>query len=157
MPANPPSHRRLVFGRAIDVARLARFGLVSVVATLVDFGIFNLLIIPKLLPPLAATTISYSCGIVASFVLNRWLTFRGRRESVVHEFGMFLLISLVGLALNSGAVALAERAVGRETLLLNMAKLAAGALTWLLKFKAFKHWVFPERGPTAASLDRRSA
>src|SRR5712691_10026700 len=118
MPTDPTTHKRLLFGRAIDVARLFRFGMVSVVATVVDFGIFNILVIPKILSPLPATTISYSCGIVTSFVLNKWFTFRGGRASVAHEFGLFVAISLVGLGLNNGAVALAERTLGAGPLLL---------------------------------------
>ena len=157
MPTDPATHQRLFFGRPIDFGGLFRFGLVSVVATLVDFGIFNILVIPKILPPLPSTTISYSCGIVTSFVLNKWFTFRGGRASVAHEFGLFLAISLVGLGLNNGAVALAERTLGDGPLLLNMAKLAAGALSWVLKFFSVKHWVFPERRPDAPSLDRGSA
>lgn len=140
-----PGRRRSLLGSGIDFARLARFGLVSVITTLIDFGIFNLLVIPKLLPPVAATTISYTCGIVASFVLNKWFTFRGRRDNMAHEFGLFVAINVVGLTLNNGAVALAEHAVGGGTLLLNLAKLGAGALTWALKFLTFKHWVFPVR------------
>lgn len=150
-----PWRRRVVGRGGIDFARVARFGAVSVITTLVDFGIFNLLVIPNLLSPVAATTISYSCGIVASFVLNKWFTFRGGRDSLAHEFGLFVGINVVGLALNNGAVALAEHAAGGGTLLLNAAKLGAGALTWILKFLTFKHWVFPVREVRRPSLEER--
>jgi putative flippase GtrA len=161
VPPPAPDERRVGTGRfflrwGIDVARLARFGAVSVITTVIDFGIFNLLVIPKLLPPVAATTISYSCGIVASFVLNKWFTFRGGRDNLAHELGLFVGINVVGLALNNGAVALAEHAAGGATLLLNLAKLGAGALTWTLKFLTFKHWVFPAR-ESAASRDEGPA
>lgn len=141
----------------VDFRRLVRFGVVSVIATVVDFGIFNLLVIPKLLSPVVATTISYSAGTVASYFLNKWFTFRGGRDSVVHEFGLFVLINVVGLAMNNGAVALVAHAMGDNTLLLNLAKLAAGAATWALKFLTFKRWVFPEQRPAAASPHRGSA
>ncbi|HEV8421675.1 MAG TPA: GtrA family protein [Actinomycetota bacterium] len=150
-----PRRQRILFGRGIDVARIARFGMVSVITTFLDFGIFNLLVIPKLLPPLAATTISYSCGIVASFVLNKRFTFRGGRDNLAHEFGLFVGINVFGLALNSGAVALAEHAAGGGTLVLNLAKLGAGGLTWVLKFLTFKHWVFPVRELQRPSLEER--
>ncbi len=83
----PAGIRRSSLRWRIDIARLARFGAVSVITTLIDFGIFNLLVIPNLLPPVPATTISYSCGIVASFVLNKWFTFRGGRDNLAHELG----------------------------------------------------------------------
>jgi putative flippase GtrA len=140
-----PRRRRALPGWHVDVAKLARFGMVSVITTLIDFGIFNLLVIRELLPPVAATTISYTCGILASFVLNKWFTFRGGRDNLAHEFGLFVGINVIGLALNNGAVALAEHVAGGGTLLLNLAKLGAGALTWVMKFLTFKHWVFPVR------------
>jgi len=152
----PAGIRRSSLRWRIDIARLARFGAVSVITTLIDFGIFNLLVIPNLLPPVPATTISYSCGIVASFVLNKRFTFRGGRDNLAHEFGLFVGINVFGLALNNGAVALAEHAAGGSTLLLNLAKLGAGALTWTLKFLTFKHWVFPAR-EAGASLDEDPA
>ncbi|HEY3209468.1 MAG TPA: GtrA family protein [Actinomycetota bacterium] len=152
-----PRRPRFLFVRGIDFARLTRFGMVSVITTFVDFAIFNLLVIPKLLPPLVATTISYTCGIVASFVLNKWFTFRGGRDSLVHEFGLFVGINVVGLGLNNGAVALVEHVAGGGTLLLNMAKLGAGALTWVLKFLTFKHWVFPVREPVTAGWTKAGA
>jgi putative flippase GtrA len=145
--------RRAFPGCHVDVARLARFGMVSVITTLIDFGIFNLLVIRELLPPLAATTISYTCGILASFVLNKWFTFRGGRDNLAHEFGLFVGINVIGLALNNGAVALAEHAAGGGTLLLNLAKLGAGALTWVMKFLTFKHWVFPVQELQRPSLE----
>lgn len=127
--------------------------MVSVITTLIDFGIFNLLVIRELLPPVAATTISYTCGILASFVLNKWFTFRGGRDNLAHEFGLFVGINVIGLALNNGAVALAEHVAGGGTLLLNLAKLVAGALTWVMKFVTFKHWVFPVREFQSPSPD----
>jgi putative flippase GtrA len=148
-----PRRPRALFGSGIDFGRLARFGMVSAITTLIDFGIFNLLVIPKLLPPVAATTISYTCGIVASFVLNKRFTFRGGRDNLAHEFGLFVGINVIGLALSNGAVALAEHAAGGGTLLLNLAKLGAGALTWTLKFLTFKHWVFPIRELQRPSLE----
>jgi putative flippase GtrA len=126
---------------------LALFGLISGATTLLDFGAFNVLIAQDVLSPVPATIVSYGLGIVASYLLNRRWTFHGGRDNRFHEAILFVSISLVGLALNGAAVAVAASAVGEETLALNLAKLVAGAGTWLLKFLAIRQWVFPVPEP----------
>jgi putative flippase GtrA len=128
------------------ISRLFIFALVSGAATLVDFGLFNLFLAVDLMPLLVSTTVAYTMGIVTSYLLNRRFTFRGGgRESRMHEVGLFVLISLVGLGLNNLAVGLAARLVSADRIGLNVAKVAAGAVTWLLKFAFIQRWVFPSR------------
>jgi putative flippase GtrA len=117
---------------------------VSVGTTLMDFAIFNLLISTTALAPVTANTISYSAGVVVSYLLNKRLTFRdGGRDNRSHEMALFLLINIVGLALNNGMIAIVAREFGRSTLVLDGGKLAAGIATWVLKFVTFKRWVYP--------------
>jgi putative flippase GtrA len=129
------------------------FGVVSVGTTLMDFAVFNLLISVTALSPVTANTISYSVGVVVSYLLNKRLTFReGGRDNRGHEMGLFLVINIVGLALNNGAIALVAREFGRSTVVLDAAKLAAGAGTWVLKFVTFKRWVYPAAKPAAVTV-----
>lgn len=136
-------------------ARLAQFGLfgaVSVTTTLLDFFLFNLLILSVAVPAVAANTISYGVGIAASYLLNKRFTFAGGgRDTRSHEVALFVVLSLGGLVVNNAAVALAAWAVG-SPLALNLAKIGAGAATWALKFAAFDRWVYPAR----PSIDRSS-
>ena len=135
-------------GRWISAYRqIAIFGLVSVVTTILDFGLFNLLVWLEAVPAVAANTLSYGLGIIASYLLNKRLTFSGGgRDKRSHELALFVVLNLAGLALNNFAVALAVRVAGETPVLLNAAKLLAGAATWLLKFVTFKRWVYPARG-----------
>ena len=129
------------------------FGAVSVGTTLMDFGVFNLLVSVTALSPVTANTISYSVGVVVSYLLNKRLTFReGGRDNRGHEMGLFIVINIVGLALNNGAIALVAREFGRSTVVLDAAKLAAGAGTWALKFITFKRWVYPAAEPAAVTI-----
>ncbi len=130
------------------IRRVATFGAVSVATTLLDFGLFNVLVVSAAVPVIAANTASYGAGIVASYALNKRLTFAGGgRDKRSHEIALFLALNLGGLWLNNVAVAVAALAAGGSPLLLNAAKLAAGVVTWLLKFVTFKHWVYPLRPP----------
>lgn len=126
------------------IVQVAAFGAVSVTTTLIDFGLFNVLVLVALLPAVAANTVSYSAGILASYVLNKTVTFAGGgRDNRTHEVALFVAVSLGGLALNNAAVAAAAALTGGSALLLNGAKLAAGVAAWVLKFVAFERWVYP--------------
>jgi putative flippase GtrA len=128
------------------VKPLLQYGVVSVAATAVDLGLFSVLVALEAVPLLVATSVSYLIGLIVSYVLNRRFTFAGRGlSSRTDEFVMFSVISLFGLVLNNVAVALVASLFGRQVLLLNAAKVAAAALIWLVKFAAYRRWVFPER------------
>jgi putative flippase GtrA len=120
------------------------FAAISVATTVLDFALFNLLVFGDLLSPVVANTVSYGSGIVASYVLNKRLTFAGGgRDKMSHEFGLFVVINLLGLGLNNASVLLATRIAHEAPFALNAAKLISGAVTWAFKFVAFKRWVYP--------------
>jgi putative flippase GtrA len=124
--------------------QVVAFAAVSIATTVLDFALFNLLVFGDLLSPVVANTISYGSGIVASYVLNKRVTFAGGgRDRRSHEFALFVAINLLGLALNNASVLLATRVAEEAPLALNVAKLGGGVLTWAFKFFAFKRWVYP--------------
>jgi putative flippase GtrA len=126
------------------VIRASMFGVVSVVTTAVDFGLFNLLVSADRAGPVVANVISYTAGLSVSYVLNKRYTFAGGgRERLSRELGTFTLLNLLALGLNTVAVAAAAAIFGNRPVLLNGAKLAAGAATWALKYVAFERWVYP--------------
>jgi putative flippase GtrA len=136
--------------KSARVKQVTTFGLVSVATTLLDFGLFNVLIAADVLPVVSANSIGYGAGIAASYLLNKYLTFQGGgRDRRSQEFALFVAINIVGLLLNNLAVVLAESAISDSALVLNAAKLAAGVATWVVKFVAFERWVYPVREPTA--------
>ena len=134
--------------RSPRIRQIIAFAAVSIATTVLDFALFNLLVFGDLLSPLAANTISYGSGIVASYVLNKRLTFAGGgRAKMSHEFGLFVAINLLGLGLNNASVLLATRIAEEAAFALNAAKLIGGVLTWAFKFFAFKRWVYPMDEP----------
>ena len=81
---------------------IPRFLTVGALSTLVDVGLFAVLHEQVGLPVLIANTLSYSTGIVISYVLHRRWTFRQRtRRGVGMQFSQFALISLNALLLNN--------------------------------------------------------
>jgi putative flippase GtrA len=130
--------------RLRHLKQVGAFAAVSVATTVLDFALFNLLVFGDLLSPVVANTISYGSGIVASYVLNKRLTFvGGGRDKKSHEYALFVAINLLGLGLNNASVLLATRVARETAFALNAAKLFGGAVTWAFKFFAFKRWVYP--------------
>ena len=77
-----------------------KFCLVGVVNTGVDFTVFTVLTNLGVLL-LVAQSISYTCGVLNSFLLNRIWTFRGGVQSA-RSFLRFLVLNLGTLAVTYG-------------------------------------------------------
>lgn len=76
-----------------------RFALSGLVATLVDYGLY-LLLVGRFLGPAAANVASYSCSMVLNFVLQRRFVFTLKR-SVGRAFVLSMTVSLGGLLLST--------------------------------------------------------
>jgi putative flippase GtrA len=138
------------------VAQIAKFGVVGAIAYVVDVGIFNLLTYaggdgPLHDKPLTAKTISVVAATVVAYFGNRQWTFRhGGRRGFWREYGAFLVVNGVSLA-----VALLPLAISRYVLHLDtwLADNISGNVIGLLlgmvvRFVGYRHWVFADDGPT---------
>lgn len=97
------------------------------------------------LQPLTANLVGYGCAVGFSYFGNARLTF-GRPARDAAQFSRFLLISLLGLALNQAIVhLLVDRAGWPFWLALGPVVL----LVPLLSFVLLKVWAFAERGRRA--------
>ena len=83
-----------------------KFGLVGIANTGIDLGCFWLLVTWLQTPPLIANTLSYSLGILNSFLLNRAWTFGGTRfhQARTQQFQRFVLVSLIGLGVSNAVL-----------------------------------------------------
>lgn len=117
--------------------QLARFNLVGILNTAVDFGIFFFL--DRLgLPYLLAQTCSYSCGIANSYLFNKYWTF-GTAGIRAGELARFAAINLAGLGASVLLVYLFHSLL---LFPLFSAKTAATLLTMLMSFFGNRLWVF---------------
>lgn len=82
--------------RSLDM--LLRFATVGAITTLLDIALFMTLVAASA-PPAAANLVSYSCGIVVSYALNRSWTF-GVRHSNAKAL-KFLAATLTGLLIST--------------------------------------------------------
>ena len=96
-----------------ELGRFARFLTVGALGTLLDFGLLSLL---KGLgfPTLLANSLSFSAGVANNFTFNRLWTFADAKgANWRRQLMQFLLVSLIGLALNNAIMLLLETPLGQ--------------------------------------------
>lgn len=130
-----------------SLRQFLRLGMVGGMNTVVDFGIFNVLLL--LLPderwePSVAVTISYIAATAFSYVLNRRWTFEldGTWGSS-RETGAFYIVNTIALAATLAIVEGAQVLWGPLTVLqLNLAKFAAVIVILFPKYAGYRDLVF---------------
>jgi len=137
------------------IAQLARFGVVGAVGFVVDFGVFNLLRATVLSPqdvhsgPFWAKVVSTAVAIFVNWVGNRYWTFRDQRRSVATREGIeFVVVSLGGMVISLGCLAVSHYALGFTSALAdNVSGNGIGlVLGTAFRFWLYKTWVYhPDR------------
>ena len=134
-------HRNLLNLRV----KLLRYSGVSVVAVMVTQGVLWLGLAVLRWPALMANFIAVTIGAVPAYLMNRsWVWGRTNSHSVREEILPFWIYSLVGLAVSTACVALAD-AWFTSTGLLMLANLLAFGTLWLGKFFVLETILFNQR------------
>ena len=102
--------------------QILKFGLIGLLNTAVDFGVFTLLTEAFKLDSIISHIISYSCGVINSFYFNRFWTFQKRGRIHPAEFIRFVFVNLISL--------------GTSALVLNSLETKAGVSIYLAKVGA---------------------
>ena len=150
-----------------------KFQCVGVVNFFVDFGVLTLLNVVLGWPLVMSNVISYTCGIINSFVFNRYWTFQmklkffsaytvalpsrsGAKKRVIHPrflsaaFSKFIFVNLISLGINTLVVYILGGLYGLPNI---WAKLVATAFSFTVNFAGNKLLVFRE--PTPAATDNK--
>ncbi len=81
--------------------KFVKFGVVGFSGVFVDFG-FTYLSKEKLnIQKYVANAIGFTIAASSNYFLNRWWTFHSKNPEIVLEYSKFLLISLLGLGINT--------------------------------------------------------
>ncbi|MGJ7045384.1 GtrA family protein [Thermoanaerobacterium thermosulfurigenes] len=118
------------------IIQFIKFNLVGIVNTLVDFSVFTVLTFFGMYY-MAAQVISYSCGVVNSFVINKYWTFGDK--STPHGYEIFKFIAVNGVSL---AVSLSILYPLKPVLGVLSAKIIATLFSMMINFIGSKLWVF---------------
>lgn len=80
----------------------AKFAMTGAVATTVDYVVY-LVLVARFFSPVVSNIISYSCGMVINFLLQKRFVFV-LQGSPYRAFGLSLGVSLGGMALSTGII-----------------------------------------------------
>ncbi len=133
-----------------------KFGVVGLVGYLIDVGLFNLLSIGVFgsghffQSPLGAKIIAVTISTLASWLGNRYWTFReNRRRNFVLELVEFSAIAVVGLGISLGILYISHYILGFTSLLADniSANVIGVAIATAFRFLMYRYWVY---APTRA-------
>lgn len=128
-----------------DLWKLFKFGIVGVINTGVDLGIYTLLIftVPFFSDgPIYAKAISYTCGLINSFFMNRFFTFKSNVKLFSSRGARFVVANLITLLISMGIIF-----VGTEYLALSktIANIISIPVTLVINFVLNRLFVFNEK------------
>lgn len=118
---------------------------VGSVGFLVDFGLFNAALAGGW-SPFFASIGAFTAAVMTTFVGNRYLTFRDRPvDRGLVAFTKFVGISLATLLIVQVGVVLADW-LSDSAIVLNVGRLLAVGVAMVIRFLAYRRWVFPRMG-----------
>jgi putative flippase GtrA len=134
------------------IREFSKFGVVGLIALVVDVGLFNLLMFagnpgPLADKPLTAKTIAVVVATTVSYILNRNWTFSHRgRTSVVREYGLFFLLNGLAMMITLSVLWFSHYALGLTSAIADniSANVIGLALGTVFRFWSYRKWVFPE-------------
>jgi putative flippase GtrA len=134
------------------IVQIGSYGVVGVINTSVDVGIFWLLTAQLGLAPLIANVLSFCSGALSSFTLNRHWTFRSRHalDRSGLRVARFAVMTLIVLAASTMFLALMLRFMAPMP-----AKLMSVAMSFLLGFLLQRYWVFAPAPPSRGRVGPR--
>lgn len=126
----------------------AKFGVIGLIALVIDVGLFNLLLHSFAADkPLTAKVISVCVATTFAYFGNRFWTFRNRgRTSYAREYVLFFLLNGVGMGIALGCLWFSHYALGLDSVIADniSANVVGLILGTLFRFWSYRKWVFPE-------------
>ena len=80
--------------------QLIKFGIVGVIATLVDLGVLMFLKEKMNVDVLVSSAVAFTVSVIANYILSMMFVFKGGKNGKVKEFLIFVVLSIGGLVLN---------------------------------------------------------
>ncbi|OXM87517.1 hypothetical protein CF651_04805 [Paenibacillus rigui] len=115
-----------------------KFGFVGGVNTTIDFGVFTLLTLAGV-PYLAAQCVSFLCGNLNSYLMNRKWTFQQKGNGIGREGLKFVSVSLLSLLLTTSLLVWLHQSLQYPLLLSKLLSATAGMM---VNYLGSRLWVF---------------
>ena len=82
------------------VLQLIKFGIVGVIAAIIDVGTLVLLKELCRVDVLVASALAFSASVIVNYILSMLFVFKGGKHGKVKEFIIFVALSIGGLGIN---------------------------------------------------------
>ena len=82
------------------IIQLIKFGIVGVIATVVDFGVLMFLKELMHIDVLVASAVAFSVSVIANYILSMLFVFKGSENGKLKELIIFVALSICGLLIN---------------------------------------------------------
>jgi putative flippase GtrA len=137
-------HVLAVLGGRILVGQAARFAVIGVVNTLVDFGVFLFAFAFLTSSLVAANVLSWAVAVTGSYIMNSFITFAAEsgRRLRLRAYAGFIGSGLAGLIANTATLLVAARLLLLPVVL---AKVLAIGVSFLVNFSLARFLVFRPR------------
>lgn len=138
---------------------VSAFGVVGATCFALDLALFQLLYAGAGTGPVVARLISALVAMTLAFVGHRYWSFSHRaRTGIGREYGIFFMVNGFTMSLGLAAVGVAHHLLGVEGVLaLQAVNIGSIALGTLIRFVAYRRWVFVAvEAPAAVSHRERT-
>ncbi len=128
------------------IREMTKFGIIGVINMVIDFAVWNALLIwgPLQDSPIKAQVIATVIAATCSYFMNRHWTFRHRaRSGLRREYVLFFIFNAIGLAITGAILAVAKYSFAvDDQLALNVVKVFGVGAATVFRFWAYRKWVF---------------
>jgi len=90
--------------------KFLRFAIVGTLGSVVDFGVFNLLVTAFKLPAIPSSVVSFTLAVINNFLWNRnWTYPETRQTPITKQLTQFAIVSIAGLGIRTPLFAVIEK------------------------------------------------
>jgi putative flippase GtrA len=152
MPFLEDVSRRVGTTWRLLLKELSAFGVVGAACFVLDLGVFQLLYVGAETSAVTAKLISTLTATTAAYVGHRHWSFSHRaRTGLRREYGLFIAVNGVTLLQGLAIVWLVRHPLGQtDALVLQAANVGSIAAGTVVRFLAYRRWVFPAADVRAA-------
>ncbi len=124
------------------IQQFLKFGVVGVIAFVIDYGVLMLLSQVFGMDPVLAAGISFCVSVIFNYLASMRYVFTHREDlSRGREFVIFIVLSAIGLVINEACMAAGVALLGTSALMVTVTKLFATAVVMVWNFVSRKKWL----------------
>lgn len=124
------------------IAQILKFGVVGVLAFIVDYGVLMLLNVGFGVNPVLAAGISFTISVIFNYLASMRFVFKHRDDlSRSKEMSIFIVLSVIGLVINELIIWAGTSLLGETPLMVTITKVFATGVVMVWNFVSRKKWL----------------